>query len=60
MKVLRCETITLKSEIDYIRMSYKKDEVELKGYQLIDKWVEPGNGERHLCIAQKKDKEILI
>lgn len=60
MKVLRCETITLNWEIEYIRMFYKKDEVKLKGYQLFDKWVEPENGERLLCIAQKTDKEILI
>ena len=60
MKVLRCETITLNWEIESIRMFYKKDEVKLKGYQLFDKWVEPENGERLLCIAQKTDKEILI
>ena len=55
MKVLRCETITLDWEKDYIRAGYRSDEASLKGYRLYDKWSEPGNGERIFIIAQKTE-----
>ena len=57
MQVVNLETVTLDWEIEYISRGYNKKDINLTAYELLDKWSEPGNGERCLCLAQKIEEE---